>query len=71
MRLFKVLLIIETPQPKSKIFCIHIKEGPIHIVIKTPEILNLPKLLRIRNQILGLSELELGISLIFKPFLIF
>ena len=46
-------------------------KGANTYVIKTPEISDLPKLLRIRIQILVKLLKELGISLIFEVFLIF
>ena len=44
----------------------------MHIVIKTPQIPTLPRILRIRESVLRLElELELGTSLIYKVFVIF
>ena len=54
-RLVKVPLITKTSWPKSQTFRIHIEKGPIHIVIKTPQIPTLPRFLRIRGPILRLE----------------
>ena len=40
---------IHPPQPKSKIFPIHIQHGPVHIAIKTLTPTDLPKFIRIRT----------------------
>ena len=48
----KVPLIIKPPGPNPK-FSEYIFKEPIHIVIKTPEILNLPRPLRTRVQLWG------------------